>query len=238
MCIKDGRVITEAVGGISPSTDATDQEIIKQAFENGGKPLEADVTLVIKKEISQECCDWLKLSLKDASDAYKNAFANETVAYQYFGHEQAPAETCSFQCIGGVCPKPAPQTESEVKNGVKNGKLGVNCVTQVRDYASTADKIANAPECNLPAPPSDCGTITWWCRKDIVDPVINSPMWWGGGNFDGNVAGCKNIPPGKNCSAVSMENSPCSKLYDVNSGQWKDAVYFVDDSVTMNCSEY
>lgn len=243
VCIKDGNVSTQAVGGF-PTSDPIDQNIVNRAFVNGGIPLDKDAKLVIQKEISLACCGKLQESLKVTFEDYVDAMNKGTIAYGYFAHELAPTETCSFQCIGGVCPKPPPQTESEVKNGVKDGKLFVNCRTQVNDYLAIADKIANAEECKLippPLPPSECGTITWWCRKDIVNPAINPAMWWDGGNFNevsDLPAGCNHKPPGKVCvPPVSMENSPCSSVYDVISGQWKNASYILNDSVTMNCSE-
>ena len=241
VCIKDGKVITEAVGGISPTTDATDQGIVKQAFENSGQPLFNDAE-VVYQEISLACCGKLQDSVKANSKNYEEATNRGLIAYGYFAHEGKPTETCSFNCIDGKCPgRSPPQTESEFINGVKEGILYVNCRTQVKDYQADVDRIANEDECKVippPLPPSECGTITWTCRKDIVNSAINPPMWWDGGNFDGNVAGCRNKPPGKNCwPPVSMENSPCSKVYDVKSG-WNDALYFLGDSVTMNCSEY
>lgn len=239
VCIKDGTVIAKAVGGF-PESDPIDVGLVKEAFVNLGQPPNKDVDLKYQ-EISLACCGNLQKRLKVTAENYEDAFKRKTVAFINFAHEGKPTETCSFNCIDGRCPGGLLQTEDEFIAGVKEGILSVNCRTVVKDYQADVDRIANEDECKVippPLPPSDCGTITWTCRKDIVNSAINPPMWWDGGNFDGNVAGCRNKPSGKNCwPPVSMENSPCSKVYDVKSG-WNDALYFLGDSVTMNCSEY
>lgn len=232
VCAKGGSIFTEAVGGISAGTDETDRGIVQGAFENGVGTMSAGYKLIKQREINPECCGWFRQRLKEQVDSYNRAVSNGAIGYTYFAHESSNTEVCSLHCIGGVCPAPSPSTESEFRNGVQQQKLYFNCRTQVNDYAAIADSAANAPECNLgePESPPECGYMTWECIPDSVNSSLNPPMWH-------SSEGCTNIltEEPERCAGISMENSPCSRIYDQGTGAWKDAFYRLGEKVLINC---
>ncbi|NBQ52715.1 MAG: hypothetical protein EBU49_03935 [Proteobacteria bacterium] len=90
-------------------------------------------------------------------------------------------------------------------------------------------------------PPSECGTATWTCIPDIVNPAANPPMWHA-------TSWCA-TPSGKNCGSPSMENSACTHVLkgpfdDGNgvflrwwSGDWESANKVVGDTYVAPCVE-